>query len=179
MERNRIFAAWLINKYGMATLAEGSGVLDIAGGKGDLSAELVNQSKGSIHSTLVEPRPMRENTPGITHHSTEFNAEFMATHAELMKSCSLLVGMHPDEPTEDIVDGATKAGRPFAVVPCCVFPRLFPHRTIKTGEGVKKYSSFVRYLLEKNQDFRCESLPFKGRNKVVYWLGAAGKRGNT
>lgn len=39
---------------------------------------------------------------------------------------------------------ATAAGCPFAVVPCCVFPKLFPHRKIKTGEGVRQYSSFIK-----------------------------------
>ena len=34
--------------------------------------------------------------------------------------------MHPDEVTECIVDAALGAGKPFAVVPCCVFSRRFP-----------------------------------------------------
>ncbi len=30
--------------------------------------------------------------------------------------------------TDSIVDYAVRTGKPFAVVPCCVFPRLFRHR---------------------------------------------------
>ena len=40
--------------------------------------------------------------------------------------CSLflsVVGLHPDEATEAIVDWALANGRSFAVVPCCVFAR--------------------------------------------------------
>ena len=37
-----------------------------------------------------------------------------------------LVGLHPDEATEAIVDCALANRKPFAVVPCCVFPRCPP-----------------------------------------------------
>jgi len=45
----------------------------------------------------------------------------------------LAVGMHPDQATEPIIDAALALGKPFAVVPCCVFPDLFPHRRTRTG----------------------------------------------
>ncbi len=40
--------------------------------------------------------------------------------------------------TEPIVAAACAFKRPFAVVPCCVFPRKFPHRFLvqDTGERV-------------------------------------------
>ena len=47
---------------------------------------------------------------------------------ELLLNCSVIVGMHPDQATEAIVDAALRADRPFAVVPCCVYPTLFPRR---------------------------------------------------
>ena len=34
-----------------------------------------------------------------------------------------VIGLHPDEATEAIVDCALAHNKPFAVVPCCVFPR--------------------------------------------------------
>ena len=43
---------------------------------------------------------------------------------------SILVGMHSDQATEEIVDLAIMHDMPFAVVPCCVFPKLFTHRKI-------------------------------------------------
>jgi len=38
--------------------------------------------------------------------------------------------MHPDQATESIVDFALHFNKPFAVIPCCVFPRLFPNRFV-------------------------------------------------
>ena len=34
--------------------------------------------------------------------------------------------MHPDQATEAIVDCAIELGRPWAIVPCCVFPHSYP-----------------------------------------------------
>jgi hypothetical protein len=52
-----------------------------------------------------------------------------ASHTkELWESCSMVVGMHPDEATEPIVDACLKSGKAFAVVPCCVFPEMNAHR---------------------------------------------------
>ena len=79
--------------------------------------------------------------------------------------------MHPDQPTEAIVDAALAHGKPFAVVPCCVFPSLFPHRQLRTGQGVNTYSGFVRYLLEKDPRIQQARLPFAGRSRVVWWGG--------
>ncbi len=49
---------------------------------------------------------------------------------QLLASASIIVGMHPDQATEAIVDAALRYDRSFAVVPCCVFSRQFPWRTI-------------------------------------------------
>lgn len=40
--------------------------------------------------------------------------------------CSLVCGMHPDGATEFIVDLALALGKPFAVVPCCVYAAAMP-----------------------------------------------------
>lgn len=85
--------------------------------------------------------------------------------AAVVRSCSLVLGLHPDQATEQILafanaptagsfaeaPGASQAqpqaeqlgageqeegpsrsqARPFAIVPCCVFPRLFAHRRLR------------------------------------------------
>lgn len=48
---------FLINTFGRELLNEGSGVLDVAGGKGELSFELVNLN--GINATVVEPRALQ------------------------------------------------------------------------------------------------------------------------
>lgn len=70
--------------------------------------------------------------------------------------------------TELIVDAALKYGRPFAVVPCCVFPRLFPHRP-----EVRTTAAFCDYLLRKGAGLEVGFLPVVGRNKVIFRRAAA------
>ncbi|GAX83839.1 hypothetical protein CEUSTIGMA_g11263.t1 [Chlamydomonas eustigma] len=54
--RASMFRMWLIDTYGPELLVSGSGVLDVAGGMGELSFELTNIN--SIPSTVVDPRPL-------------------------------------------------------------------------------------------------------------------------
>lgn len=55
----------------------------------------------------------------------EFKPSIWTDHdlAQQLQSCSLVLGLHPDQATDSIVDFALQFGKPFAVVPCCVFPR--------------------------------------------------------
>jgi len=54
---------------------------------------------------------------------------------EVLATASLVVGMHSDQPTEAIIDFGLATGTPVAVVPCCVFPNLFPERKLaQNGE---------------------------------------------
>ena len=91
--------------------------------------------------------------------------------------------------------------KPFAVVPCCVFPSLFPHRRLRNGEKVVSYAHLLEYLQhqgclpcgrdgenvvveERGRDMfeeqggqssgeiTCAFLAFQGRNKVLYRLTA-------
>ena len=47
---------WLLDEFGVALLSEGAGVLDIAGGKGELAFELENLNRVPV--TVVDPRPL-------------------------------------------------------------------------------------------------------------------------
>lgn len=55
-ERAGIFRRFLIDTYGIEALSSGCGVLDVAGGHGSLSFELVNID--GVPSTIVDPRPV-------------------------------------------------------------------------------------------------------------------------
>jgi len=81
---------------------------------------------------------------------------------------SLLVGMHPDQATEAIIDAALELDVPFAVVPCCTFPEMFTHRKTADGEPVATYSQLIDYLMRKDPSIQKTFLPFKGRNQVLY-----------
>jgi len=88
--------------------------------------------------------------------------------ASLLLGCSAVVGMHPDQATEPIVDFATALGKPFAVVPCCVFSHDFPHRRLPSGEPVYSFEQFIEYLCLKHPRINCTRLPLQGAN-IVLW----------
>ena len=57
LTRTRRWCRFLIDTFGRELLSEGSGVLDVAGGKGELSFELLNLN--GIKATVVEPRALQ------------------------------------------------------------------------------------------------------------------------
>ena len=81
----------------------------------------------------------------IIHRQELFDEVFCDAHfdkgkkkdVDIEKSYSrqeMLIGMHPDQATEPIIDMALKYQKPFAVVPCCVFAHENPHRRLKNQE---------------------------------------------
>ena len=57
---------------------------------------------------------------------------------EALKNASVVVGLHPDQATDALVDFALASGKPFAVVPCCTYGADFPKRRTPSGK--------VRYI---------------------------------
>ena len=153
-------------------------ILDVAGGKGHLSVEL---AKFGAVCTVIDPlirskrnlkrlEKSRRNTPQSeipTFVAARFEKD-KVTDTLVAENYSCLVGFHPDEVTEDIVDMALRHGKLFAVVPCCVFPSFFPMRKLDNGKMVNSYDEFLDYLLQKDPRLRRASLPFEGKNQVIY-----------
>ena len=84
-----------------------------------------------------------------------------------------VIGLHPDQATEAIVQGALYWNISVAVVPCCVFPDEFPHRQILTETGdsvaVRQYSEFIRYLETLcHPPLQSDYLPIQGRNRILF-----------
>ena len=111
-----------------------------------------------------------ENVAGFEHVEAEFWGDVTDPVGRRLATCDVLVGMHPDQATEAIVDAALALGKPFAVVPCCVFPELFPDRRRRDGAEVREYVDFVEYLRAKDPEIRIGYLPFEGRSRVLYKL---------
>ncbi|KAF8063107.1 CPI1 [Scenedesmus sp. PABB004] len=80
---------------------------------------------------------------------------------------ALLVGLHPDEATEPILDCALQCGLAFALVPCCVFPRRHPERRTAQGGPVTSYAELLGWLAAKGGASR-GVLGFEGANTVVF-----------
>ena len=89
-----------------------------------------------------------------------------AVHA-LLQQASVVVGLHPDQATEPIIDVALALGKPAAVVPCCIFPTLFNERRTRAGNEVRRHDDFVEYLVDKDESAQHIKLEFDGRNDCV------------
>ncbi|KAK3251716.1 hypothetical protein CYMTET_38949 [Cymbomonas tetramitiformis] len=90
------------------------------------------------------------------------------TIASLVHTASAIVGLHPDGATDALVDAAIAANKPFAVVPCCVFPNTFTARRTCSGGRVRSHEELCAYLCGKAPDIHVAALPFEGRNQVVF-----------
>uniref|UniRef100_A0A7R9Y765 C3H1-type domain-containing protein n=1 Tax=Prasinoderma coloniale TaxID=156133 RepID=A0A7R9Y765_9VIRI len=203
--RARMFVSFAVETLGIDTLRGGSGVLDVAGGRGEVSFEF--KETHGVPSTVVDPRPPKlsklqhkavkarggakgEGVPDslqmcLSPDVWRGDAPEHAAAAAKIRACSAVVGMHPDQATDSIVELAAELGKPFALVPCCVFPRLFNHRRLpdsdaeEPGAPVVTTEQLIRYLMHyadtksKGHGHKvppCEVtyLPFEGANAVVF-----------
>ena len=184
-ERAQVFGDWVLATFAQVLQGGGDGgepgrhgVLDVAGGKGELSLHLTLAGQ---RCTLVDPRPhsgylskwqrkrlRRSGFPPFEVSRELFGAAGGDTGVGLAQCAALVVAMHPDEATEEIVDAAITARTPFAVVPCCVFSRLFPSRRRPDGRPVTTHADLCEYLRRKHPNITLGTLPFAGKNVVVF-----------
>lgn len=102
-------------------------------------------------------------------------------YANVWKSCSVVVGMHPDQATEPIVREALAHGKPFAVVPCCTFPNSNSHRLNADGTRVRSHEDFCSYLERlgtPEHPVERSHLLFAGRNVIVHSSQRAASAGD-
>ena len=127
-ERHKIFAHWLVDTFGKKTLSQGTGVIDVAGGNGMISKTL---TETGIRSTLLDPNPRckqdkdtkgngsTQETFGVIPHPLNGGGEDLTSREDnighIIKNCSLLCGLHPDQATEPIVELALRLNVPFAI----------------------------------------------------------------
>jgi len=224
--RAKVFAAWLVKNLLQSNHNNGGSsssssrntidrVLDVAGGKGDLSMALA--ALAGVACTIIDPVQRRRPRPRFVQHlvkegkpvpdfvagyfvhnnnnkaSNDVSSSSLAGEGggvvptvdldTLLQNHTCLVGLHPDQPTEDIVDAALRYHKSVAVVPCCVYPDLFSERRLRTTAGpspaassssslqgvpVRTYEQFLQYLLQKDPRLRRTQLPFDGKNECIY-----------
>jgi len=115
------------------------------------------------------PVPAAEPPLPFAHLQQRLDARFELEHGALLHGASAIVGMHPDEATEPIIDTALRLGVPFAVVPCCVFARALPKFLPGHQVQVTTYEQLLAYLQAKHPAIQRAHLPFTGRNVVLFW----------
>jgi hypothetical protein len=186
--RHAAFAEWVC---ACLQLPPGAVVWDVGGGQGHSALELVargmrvvlidpTQHAGKALSAgfgevSTVPAPELHAAP-ITIVRDSFDRTFPERHPELCLP-DALVGLHPDEATDAIAEMGLRLRLPFAVVPCCVFHSLFPHRRRRTGQHVTSYNGLVLYLSELDEGIVKGTLPLEGANIGLYFsstgMGAA------
>ena len=82
----------------------------------------------------------------------------------LLTGPKLVLGFHPDQATDAVVDLALALRVPFAVVPCCTFPSEFPRRRVH-GNLVRSYDDHVEFLRQKHPAVRVTNLDFGGQRR--------------
>ena len=176
-QRAKVFCDWILETWGQDTLSIGL-ILDIAGGRGDLAFELA--TRRGLQCAVVDPRPAKLKKWQVKYQKKNplanvakyyqdyFNSSFLSTHSIPPSSVQLVVGLHPDEATEPLVDAALSLGLDFCVIPCCVFSASFPDRRMKDGSTPSSYEQFCQYLKEKDDGIQEIDLQFDGKNKVLF-----------
>ncbi|KAI8074140.1 hypothetical protein BC940DRAFT_329675 [Gongronella butleri] len=188
--RAMIYARWLSEKF-----PDAGTTLDVGGGKGELALFLTRafgketivvepkvrkqtkawQSRFQRMLAKFHPEGCENPAPWPEFMHTMLDDAFVAQQTELLARVTLFVGLHPDEATEPIVDQALRLGKPFAVIPCCVFASKFRHRRLRSGLPVDTTEDLIQYLTEKDTGefggtIRTAYLNIEGKNQIVYWI---------
>jgi hypothetical protein len=145
--RNVEFAKFICKQFPKA-----KSVLVVADGKGELSRKLANKGM-AVRAIENSPRFEERGHPNIKYTKGWFAAEMKIEE-------DLIVAMHPDEATGEVMLAATNQNKPFAVVPCCRLGRF--------SENVGSYPEWIARLkgiFPKCKEF---SLRINGRSIVLY-----------
>lgn len=127
-------------------------VLVVADGEGELAKYLANSG---FTVRVIESNPRwKGNLPSnLQYVKGWFNSDWDIEE-------DLVVGMHPDEATGEILFAAKQQNKPYAVVPCCSVGKYSGKKKIDYRDWINKLTSI----------FGCQqySLKISGKNMVLY-----------
>lgn len=152
--RNKIFAKFIRTQFPKA-----QSVLVVADGNGELSSILSNMN---YEVTMFEPKPRNlQKNKKVQRVKAYFTAETPIAQ-------DLIVGMHPDAASVEIILAARKNEKPFAVVPCCIM--VLPGRESYTKGMCHNKKGWVTRLRSIYGGGLTETydLKMQGPNTVVY-----------
>ena len=132
-------------------------ILEIAGGKGILARKLANKK---FRITVIESKPRFK---GGNHGKIKYMEGTFSEDYSKVK-CDLIIGMHPDEATSEIIRYAGKHRIPYAVVPCCHVGKD-AHTIGKYRNWLNKIKSIAAQSQLTVNEF---ALRMNGRNIVLF-----------
>jgi hypothetical protein len=130
-------------------------IADVAGGRCQLNTAL--HLIGYRNVISWDKRKKNANSRGRYHYG-------LFDYRSAPRNYDLVVGMHPDEGTDHIVQYACKHKKPFMVCPCCVKPSASRFEDIG-------YEGWIRHLVRLAEVGRLAveiaELPMRGRNLII------------
>ncbi len=145
-DRNVVFAKFVKSHFPKA-----ESCLVIADGKGELATLLSSKYKIRV----IENKPRQK----FWRKKVQYTKGWFDRNHQIEED--IVVGMHPDEATAEIIVGAEANGKKWAIVPCCI-KGLDAH-------GVNGFRNWVKKLKSLSKGEVIEStLPFNGKNTVLW-----------
>lgn len=129
-------------------------IADVAAGKGGLRAALYRLGYRNV--TCFDRRPKMAKRPYYRYGLFRADTE--------PESFELVVGMHPDHATDEILEYALTRRIPFAVVPCCTRPSAWPY------SGPSDYPAWMSHLRDtvaRRAHVHEIRLPIRGANRCL------------
>ena len=106
---------------------------------------------------------------GFQQISSLFNHQFIQSNLSIWNQADVIIGLHPDEATDDIIEMSMKYFKPFICVPCCVFPNKFPNRKLKSsGKTVRQHDELIEYIMEKAREVNLLKHTSNSNKTMVY-----------
>jgi hypothetical protein len=151
--RGALFAQFIVRQFPRASF-----ILDIAGGKGQVARSLANKGR-RVH--IIDAKPRLE---GRTHPLISYQKGFFQAEDKLRNHIKpdLIIGLHPDEATGEIIRFASRHCIPFAVVPCCIKGR--------DANGVSNFRGWLNKLIDLAEGLVVSEYQLKmaGKNITLY-----------
>lgn len=84
-------------------------------------------------------------------------------HADCIAKCDLIIGLHPDEATGEIIDYSIRTKTPCLIVPCCMVG-LYSSDCKNKARWVK---FLANKLIQKGFTVSIDKLPIRGSNLAI------------
>lgn len=149
-----VLAQWMVSTWGIETLRNGSGVIDVGGDPGFLAVALL---KRRIPVIVVDPcwgetGKCDHRTQNELQHAHEFaslsacksnfDLAFIEKNPGVVENASAIVSLYGDEATSPSIQIAARFGKPAVIMPCNECVRFFPQQN-------PNYDGYVNACIEE------------------------------